>query len=69
MDWFLYENGLRHERVNYDIDWTAIYLLPRLATHNNYMRSFQYKTLNNILYLNKKILYFWNKVISTVLFL
>ena len=38
-----------------DIDWTAIYILPRLVTHNIYMRSFQYKILNNILYLNKKL--------------
>ena len=33
----------------HDIDWTAIYILPRLVTHNTYMRSFQYKILNNIL--------------------
>ena len=40
---------------NYDdIDWTAIYKLPRLVTHDTYMRSFQYKDLNNVLYLNKK---------------
>ena len=38
-----------------DIYWTAIYILPRLVTHNTYMRSFQYKILNNILYLNKKL--------------
>ena len=37
-----------------DIDWTAIYMLPRLITHNAYMRYFQYKISNNILYLNKK---------------
>ena len=30
-------------------------MLPRLVTHNNYMRSFQYKILNNILYPNKKL--------------
>ena len=39
----------------HDIGWTAIYMLPRLVTHNTYMRSFQYKILNNILYLNKKL--------------
>ena len=37
----------------HDIDWTAVYMLPRLVTQNNYMRSFQCKILNNILYLNK----------------
>ena len=35
-------------------DWTAIYMLPRLVTQNTYMRSFQYKILNKILYFNKK---------------
>ena len=39
----------------HDIDWTAIYMLQRLVTHNIYIRSFQYKILNNILYLNKKL--------------
>ena len=29
-------------------------MLPRLVTHNTYIRSFQYQILNNILYLNKK---------------
>ena len=33
-------------------------MLPRLVTHNSYMRSFQYKILNNILYLNKKLYIF-----------
>ena len=39
---------------DYNIDWTAIYTLPRLITNNTYMRSFQYKILNNVLFLNKK---------------
>ena len=38
-----------------DIDWAAIYMLPRLAKYNIYMRSFQYKLLNNVLFLNKKL--------------
>ena len=33
----------------------VIYLLPRLITNNNYMRSFQYKILNNVPFLNKKL--------------
>ena len=40
---------------DYNIDWTAIYMLPRLVTYNTYMRSFQYKILNNVLFLNKKL--------------
>ena len=38
-----------------DIDWAAICMLPRLVTHNPYMKSFQYRILNNILFLNKKL--------------
>ena len=52
-----------------DIDQAAIYMPPCLVTHNTYMRSCQYKILYNILILDKKTSYFWNKVISTVFFL
>ena len=45
---------------DYNIDWTAIYMLPRL-TYNTYMRSFQYKILNNVLSLNKKLHTFGKK--------
>ena len=37
------------------LDWTKILLLPRLTTYNTYLRSFQYKILHNILFLNKKL--------------
>ena len=40
---------------DYNIDWIAIYMLPRLVTYNTYMRSFQYKILNNVLFHNKKL--------------
>ena len=30
-------------------------MLPHLAKHNTYMRSFQYKLLNNVLFLSKKL--------------
>ena len=30
-------------------------MLPRLITYNTYMRFFQYKILNNVLFLNKKL--------------
>ena len=39
---------------DYDIDRTAIYMLPRLVRYNTYMQSFQYKISNNVLFLNKK---------------
>ena len=38
-----------------DIYWATIYMLPRLATHKTYMRSFPYKLLNNVLFLSKKL--------------
>ena len=38
-----------------DIDWATIYMLPRLPIYNTYMRSFQYKLLNNVLFLNEKL--------------
>jgi hypothetical protein len=36
-------------------NWSKIYMLPRVATIDPYMRVFQYKMLNNVLYLNKKL--------------
>ena len=36
------------------LDWKQIYLLPRLVTLGSYSRSFQYKILKNVFYLNKK---------------
>ena len=33
-------------------------MLRRLVTHSNCMRSFQYKILNNILYINKRLYIF-----------
>ena len=39
----------------YNTDWTAIYTPPCLITNNTYMRPFQYKILNNVLFLNKKL--------------
>ena len=40
---------------NYDELIGQQFMLPRLVTPNTYMRSFQYKILNNIIYLNKKL--------------
>ena len=39
-------------------DWKKIYLLPRDVTVDAYTRIFQYKILNNILFLNKKLFLF-----------
>ena len=39
-------------------DWEKIYMLPRKVTIDSQIRSFQYKILNNILYLNKKLFIF-----------
>ena len=48
---FSFENRFNEN----DIDWATIYMLPRLATYNTYMWSFQYKLLNIVLFLNKKL--------------
>ena len=37
------------------LDWIKIYLLPRLATIDATLPSFQYKILNNVLFLNKNL--------------
>ena len=61
---------------NNGIDWATIHVLPRLVTYNTYMRSFQYKLLNNVFFLNKKLhifgiksspLYFCNLCVETPL--
>ena len=41
-----------------DFDWKNIYLMPRRSTIDSYLRIFQYKILNNILYLNKMLFKF-----------
>ena len=41
------------------LDWNKIYLSPRLVTIGTTLRSFQYKILNNVLFLNKKLYTFW----------
>ena len=40
---------------NTTLDWNKIYLPRRLATTDTTLRSCQYKTLNNVLFLNKKL--------------
>ena len=37
-----------------ELDWRVIYTLPRKATTNTYLRSFQYQIVNNIIYPNGK---------------
>ena len=43
---------------NQEINWKDIYTLPRKVSIDCNVRSFQYKVLNNILYLNKKLFIF-----------
>ena len=38
--------------------WKLIYLLPRILIKNTFLRAFQYKVLNNMLYLNHKLFQF-----------
>ena len=41
-----------------DINWKEVYMLPRQVTIESSLCSFQYKILNNILYLNEKLFKF-----------
>ena len=40
---------------NSSVDWKTIYLLPRIATVDTTIRVFQYRLLNNVLFLNKML--------------
>ena len=40
---------------NTTLDWNKIYLSPRLATIDTTLHSFQYKILNSLLFLKKKL--------------
>ena len=40
---------------DYDFNWKLIYRIPRIATLETKVCIFQYKLLNNVLYLNKKL--------------
>ena len=41
--------------ANDDINWQEVYMIPRKVSISSSIRIFQYKILNNILYLNRKI--------------
>ena len=41
-----------------DLKWDDIYILPRRTTIETYLRFFQYKMLNNVLFLSKKLFTF-----------
>ena len=37
------------------VEWKKVYMLPRIVAMDSSLRSFQYKILNNILYLNERL--------------
>ena len=43
---------------NSNLDWKNIYMLPRIVTKDSRLQVFQYKLLNNVLYLNKMLFKF-----------
>ena len=43
---------------DYDFNWKLIYRISHIATLETKIRIFQYKLLNNVLYLNKKLFQF-----------
>ena len=46
---------------NLQVEWKKIYLLQRKVSNDTNLRMFQYKILNNILYLNKQLFIFNKK--------
>ena len=40
------------------VEWEKVYMLPRIVTIESSLHSFQYKILNNILYLNERLFKF-----------
>ena len=38
---------------NFDFNWKSVYLLPRVVTVDTKLRVFQYKMLNNTLFVDK----------------
>ena len=49
---------------NLQVEWKEIYLLPHKDSIDTNLRIFQYKLLNNVLYLNKQIFIFNKKDIK-----
>ena len=45
-----------------EFDWRKNYILPSITTINRYLRSFQYKIFNKLLFLNKKSFVFESKI-------
>ena len=51
-------NWVAYEIKKRVLSWKYIYILPRIVTSDPYTRYFQYKVLNNALYLNEKLFIF-----------
>ena len=45
---------------NLNLDWKTIYVLPCIVTKESRLQIFQYKLLNNVLYLNQMFFRFGN---------
>ena len=54
--------------LDVEFDWKYIYTLSRKITTDPYSRYFQYKILNNVLYLNDKLFFLENLKQNNVLF-
>ena len=46
--------------LDVEFDWKYIYTLSRKITTDPYSQYFQYKILNNVLYLNDKLFFFFS---------
>ena len=50
-----FQKSLEKLLCRQDLDWASIYMIPRMVTVESKLRIFQYKVLNNILYLNDRL--------------
>ena len=63
--WFQQNLKPEQNQDSYDFDWNKIYMLPRKSTTDSPTRVFQYRLLNNVLYVNNQL--FKMKLVETFL--
>ena len=52
------QNYFEKKFTDLSLDWKEIYMIPRIVSNYTYVKCFQYKVLNNTLFLKKKLFLF-----------
>ena len=63
----IFENTLEKILDTSNVDWPTIYMMSQMVTIESSLRIFQYKILNNILFLNNRLFKF-GQVHSPIMF-